>query len=196
MHCMVYNLKGGIGKTGIALNLALTLDYNFITNEVLSPIEDIFDEGTFLKVGLNDDVPDLRGDHDVIYDFGGYLDARAKKAVRWSDVVIIPTIAESVDLKTTVMAIQEIELYNRNIIIVASKAQKGDLEIVETVMGNNFPDYPVLETKYSRAVPNIFEDGVSVRDQMKNPLKAWSFKDINNQFNLLIKEIEKYGKKD
>ena len=55
MKIMIYNIKGGQGKTDIALNLALTMDFNLITNEPLSPLDMVLGEDNFLKLGQNDD---------------------------------------------------------------------------------------------------------------------------------------------
>lgn len=195
MRIMVYNFKGGVGKTGISLNLALTMDFNYITNELLNPIEGILEEGTYIKLRRDQAVPILNDDFSVVYDFGGYIDKRAIKALKSSDVVIIPTKNEQLDLTVTVNTIQEIEPYNDNIVVVANMAEKGDFESVETVINNNYPDYKVYEIKKSRAVPNIFVKKISVKAMTeKGGLNAWSFNKINEQFNELIKGLKIYGK--
>ena len=41
MIFVIYNFKGGEGKSKIAQNLALTMNYSIITNDVFTPIENI-----------------------------------------------------------------------------------------------------------------------------------------------------------
>lgn len=195
MRIMVYNFKGGVGKTGIALNIALTMDFNYITNEVLNPLEDLLEEGTYIKLRRDQNVPILDDEFNVVYDFGGYIDKRAIKALNDSDVVIIPTKNEQLDLTVTVNTIQEIEPYNNNIIVVANMSEKGDFESVQAVMNNNYPEYKVFEIKKSRAIPNIFVKKISVQAMTeKGGLNAWNFKKVNEQFIELTKELKTYGK--
>ena len=195
MKIMIYNIKGGQGKTDISLNLALTLDFNMVTNEPLSPIELILEEGTFIKLERDELLPDLPDEYDIIYDFGGYLDKRAIKALKISDFVIVPVVNEFKDLHTTVNFIQEIEPYNKNIIIVANKTGKGDYENIKEAMEINYPQHPVLEIKKSRAMPNILKEGMSIRAMVeKGGLWGFNYRVINEQFNKLIEEL-KYGQK-
>ncbi len=40
---MIFNVKGGVGKTSIALNLALRFGYGVVTNDRFSLIDRVFD---------------------------------------------------------------------------------------------------------------------------------------------------------
>jgi|GEM_PF-3900400 len=48
MKIAIYNFKGGVGKTSIALNIVLSAkdDYGVITNDFYSPIEKVLLECT------------------------------------------------------------------------------------------------------------------------------------------------------
>jgi len=191
MKILIYNIKGGQGKTDIALNLALTLDYNLITNEPLSPVEMVLEEDTFIKLDRDEDLPDLPEEYNIIYDFGGYLDKRAIKALKQSNLVIVPVLNEFKDVYTTVNFIQEIEEYNNKIIIVVNKAQRGDYEEVRALLSEHYPDYPVFEIKKSRAMPNILKDKMSIQAMVdQGGLKKFNYGEINEQFNNLIKVIK------
>lgn len=194
MKILVYNIKGGQGKTDISTNLALTMDFNLITNDLLSPIEEVFEEGTYIKLKRGQALIDYP-DNDIIFDFGGYLDERAISALKQSNFVIIPVINEFKDVYTTINFIQEIERYNQNILIVANKTEKGDYENIKEIMKDNYPDYMVLEIKKSRAMPNIFREKRSIQE-MVNQGGLWrhNYKKINEQFNKLIEAL-KHGEK-
>ena len=134
--------------------------------------------------------PEIRPEIDVIFDFGGYLDKRAIKALKQADHVIVPVINEFKDIHTTINFIQEIEEYNRRIIIVANKTEKNDYDVIRDIIKKFYPDYPVYEIKKSRAMPNILKDKISIREMVKKGgLQKYHYSSIAEQFDLLIKEI-------
>ena len=187
---MIYNIKGGQGKTDIALNLALTLNLNFVTNEPLSPVELVLEEGSFLKLDQHEEFPDLPADMEAVFDFGGYLDKRAIEALKLADYVIVPVVNEFKDVHTTINFIQEIEEFNSKILIVANRTRKGDYAEIKEAMGKFYKQYPVFEIKESRAMPNILKEKISIQDMVaQGGLKKFNFSGINEQFNLLIREL-------
>jgi len=192
MRIAVYNIKGGVGKTRIALNLALTLDCAIITNETYTPtLEKILDPKRYIKLGVDENLGSYKGNFDIIFDFGGFLDDRISKALKQSDLVIIPTVNEYDDFASTFSIIPEIESYNKNILIVVNKAQKGDFEHIKKGIKEIY-NYPVFELKLSRALPNMTNEGKSIRAMVKDGgLKAFNYKDVNDQFEKIIKHISK-----
>ena len=190
MKIMIYNIKGGQGKTDIALNLALTMDFNLITNEPLSPVEMVIHKDNVIKLNQESDFPEIPPEIDCIFDFGGYLDKRAIEALKQADYVLVPVVNEFKDVHTTINFIQEIEEYCTNIIIIANKTQKGDYETIKTVMAENYPNYPVFEIKNSRAMPNILKEKISIQDMVaQGGLKKFNYSSINKQFETLIREL-------
>lgn len=81
MKITVYNFKGGTGKTSIALNLALTMQYAIISNDTYSPLEKVLDPKKFIKLEAGKDLPNLPEKYFIIFDLGGHIDPRAISAM-------------------------------------------------------------------------------------------------------------------
>ena len=116
----VYSLKGGQGKTTIAVAVAKELNFGIITNDIYSPIEKMFSKEMVLKLEPKESLPsaeDLSGG-EIIFDFGGYLDPRVIPALEMSDYVIIVVASfDTLDAEGFVSTVVEVERHNKNIII-------------------------------------------------------------------------------
>jgi MinD-like ATPase involved in chromosome partitioning or flagellar assembly len=188
MKIAIYNDKGGQGKTFIAANLALSLKFAVISNEPhRRTLDKILPEGAVVKLSADEQFPQISKNANVIFDFGGFLDSRVGDALDSADVVLVPVINELEEVQAAVDCIGNIEEFNRNIVIIANKATPADLEDIKTIMGQFYPDYPVLQLRNSRFIPKIAElkipvqamvslEGLNARHHAKEP--AAQFKTI------------------
>ena len=189
MKILVYNFKGGVGKTAFSLAYALEKDFGVVTNDTYSPLEKVLPEDRVLKLSKAASVPDFPADYDIVFDFGGYIDQRVIEAAKMSDWVVIPTAPDFIELQVTLETIKEVERYNKRIVIVANKLGKDDLEHIQEVIGAFF-DYPVFPVKNSRLFGKIFEERKSISAIAgENGLARYTYRAIIKQFNKILEHI-------
>ena len=194
MKIVMFNLKGGQGKSSIALNLALTLKMNVISNDAITQIEDILPEDNFLNIGRDEDFPDIEETNiDIIYDLGGWLDNRIFKVVEQADLVIIPMINGIMNNKTSLNSIEQMKKITKKILIIANKTKKDDYAIICELIKRYFSDdnFPVLELKETTAFEKILEKEKSIGDIVENDkLLRFSYHRVVEQFDEIIKYIK------
>ena len=125
-------------------------------------------------------------------------------AFKMADYVIVPIYNEYKSLVAGLNTIVQIQEYNKNIIVVATKLQKQkndtfkdnwkeseDFKNIEkaliTKVGKGIP---ILPLKFSKAFDNIFEKQKSIKQLMENnPLAKFNYREVNKQFDELYNLI-------
>ncbi len=181
MKISIINKKGGVGKTSLAYSLAKDLEYYLLSND------DSVIEIAYPDMAKIMEKPKLI--EDSIYDFGGFVDSGVIDILNKSNFVIIPLTSDLNSFKKTVSIINEIE--NKNIILVANKAEKDDFKEIESYFKEKY-NFPIFEIKNSRIWKKTFEEKKSV-SEIKNNSKMNQYiyrNSINGYENLLnfIKE--------
>lgn len=189
---VVYNFKGGEGKTRISLNIALELGYSIITNDVFTPLEKILPEERYLKVYPKDTIPELsiEDEKEVVFDFGGYPDTRVVNVLKRAKHIIVPVSNDEDGIQVAVNSIDTISEYNKNIAIVVNKAEKGDFEQVKADLIELYPKYKFFEIKKSKALSNISKKGKPISELAKVPLMRHAYAKVVKQFDELINYIK------
>ena len=102
MKILVAAIKGGVGKTGIALNLATYIGAQCVTNDIVvndnSDIIQLEPKKRSIPIRFCAQVP-------VVFDFGASynsLDHKLAHAVKLSDVIAIPTLTDARSLQGTI----------------------------------------------------------------------------------------------
>ncbi|TWO29117.1 AAA family ATPase [Campylobacter lanienae] len=216
MIISIVNEKGGSGKTTLSLNLSariaidgdktLLIDADpqnstsvFCENRFANGIEPLF--STMSKTGesLGSDLKLIKSNFDsIIIDTGGRDSKEMRKAILYSDVVIIPTIASSLDTKVInymVEIVKSAKDFNENLLtyIVVNKATtnkflSNELDMLRSelndIIGEN-QDIFLLNHQISERVAykRAINSGLSISE--------YSDEKAKNEFECFYKEFEK-----
>jgi len=168
MKITVFNLKGGQGKTTVSLALALSYGFLVVTNDEYSPIDKVLPKGHAKILKHGEQLPAVPNEVDIIYDFGGYPDARILSAMEKSQWVIVPVIYDSpLDVQVTIKSVREIEKHNKNILLVANKSKPEDVEALQNIF-KDFFSYPLLRIKKSTAFVKMIKTKQSLQELTEN----------------------------
>lgn len=210
MRIALYNTKGSAGKTPIATNIALDREYALGTNEPFHVFEGFIPDDRLMAISMEESFPDIPDDIDIVFDLAGSISAHAhsiSSALRQADLVIVPTWNEVKSLHSAVGTIREVANFTENILVIATKLQKGrkeelpdgdwtqsaEYKNIKSVIDSRAP-FPVtvLPLKMSAAFDAIFEHEQSIDQLMQsNPLAAYNYRKVNEQFNAIYDYIDK-----
>ena len=198
----IYNEKGRVGKTPIALELALQRGLNYATNQnrPRHDIAEIIPEDEFLQVAPNEEFPELDNDMLVVFDLAGELvgyESSILSALRQADIILMPVVNEPDAIEGTAYAIREIESVESitaPIVVIANllKSDNDFLEIRDRLFGRlGVGKYTIFPLQFSKAFDRIFESKKSIAELMKgNPLRAHSFRKVHQQFKAITNHID------
>ena len=190
----IFSLKGGVGKTSLASALCLELDYKgkkvpIITNDAISPLEEVLGKEKALKLKIDEDFPKLKKSDDIIVDLGGFVDDRSISVLKKSKQVVIPTIGSFLSISGLIQTVQEVERFNKKITIVLNRIEKKEVEKVIQFIRENH-DYPIFKLKTSKCFENLLYQNKSVSQMMKEePLRRSSYKEVHAQLHEIIQHL-------
>jgi len=187
----VYHIKGGTGKTRIASNLALTLNWGLITNDEYSIVSRVIPRSKCRILAQHDEFPRYPDKIPLVYDLGGKIDKRVGIAIEESHYVIVPILPYKEDIQTGLDFIAEIQAINPKIIIVVNKTKPKQFENIRKVLKGYYPDFPVFELKNSTAMSRMVLEKKSIREiTLTNKLFRRHYQKLNKQFDQLINYIQ------
>ena len=217
MKITVYNIKGRVGKSPIALELALRNGLAIATNENVDDvtINDVIPEERLLIIPESEPFPDF-SDYDLVFDLGGKISEHAapsiKSAFDQSDMVLIPTVAlfdTMVKTNRTIEEIQEYrpELLDSTAIIATHLKTKGKLTrryedgeqfkmikgAIKEGTGLDLPIIPLMETTAFEWARN---EGVCVSELVSGAPDGTYYIDgmLRHSFRAITKQLDNLNK--
>jgi len=154
MRISVITTDGGAGKTALSFALAKELNYYLLSNDD-SVIEAVYKD----MAQITKELPII---DDVVYDFGGFVDAGVLDIIKHSDIVIVPCINDLNSKMKAIKTINELKKYNNRFLVVATRLEtQQDFKEIKSDIQEQFQDIDVLPLRKTKMLKNGLEYGMS-----------------------------------
>ena len=194
MQIIIFNQKGGVGKSMLATQIALHFDTSIIELDPYGVLSQTLDDDRVLKLELNDNIPKI-DNGDIIYDFGGFDDSRLDIASKTADLIIIPFNPTINALGTTLQSYQRAKQQNLPILFVANAVIKEQdaLDAIEFIKENTTDDIEYFIIPHTRALQTSENEGQSIIELANSSgLKRHTYKKISGVMSNLMTIIKEY----
>ncbi len=193
MQIIIYNQKGGVGKSMLATQIALHFDTTIIELDPYGMLTSTLDERV-VKVDLNEKIPKVKSG-DVIYDFGGFDDIRLDKLAKKADLVIIPFNPTINSLGTTLDSYIRVKELEVPVLFVPNAyIKENDVEdAISFLIENTQDEIDYFSIPHTRALQTAENEGISIIDLANSSgLKKHTYKKISKIMKNLMAKIKEY----
>ncbi len=194
MQIIIFNQKGGVGKSMLATQIALHYDTSIIELDPYGVLSQTLDDDRVLKLELNDNIPKINGG-DIIYDFGGFDDTRLDVASKTSDLIIIPFNPTINALGTTLQSYERAKQQNLPILFIANAVIKEQdaIDAIDYIKESTKDDIEYFIIPHTRALQTSENEGQSIIELANSSgLKRHTYKKISSIMNELMETIKEY----
>ncbi|MBU3015570.1 ParA family protein [Poseidonibacter lekithochrous] len=194
MQIIIYNQKGGVGKSMIATQLALSFDATIVELDPYGMLSDTLGDEIVYKVGLNETVPNIK-EGDVIFDFGGFDDLRLDDISKNADLIIIPFNPTINSLGTTLKSYKRVKEQNIPILFVVNAVlnEKDVDESINFIKENTKDEIEYFVIPHTRALQTVENEGVSIIEFANtNGLRKHTYRKISATMKEFVNTVEEY----
>jgi chromosome partitioning protein len=194
MQIIIYNQKGGVGKSMIATQLALYFDTTIIELDPYGMLSDTLGDDIVYKVALDENVPNIK-EGDVIFDFGGFDDLRLDEVSKNADLIIIPFNPTINSLGTTLKSYQRVKEQNIPVLFVVNAVlnDKDVDESINFIKENTKDEIDYFVIPHTRALQTVENEGVSIIEFANTSgLRKHTYRKISATMKNLITTVEEY----
>jgi len=194
MQIIIYNQKGGVGKSMLATQIALHFDTTIIELDPYGVLTQTLDDKRVYKLGLDESIPDI-SDGDVVYDFGGFDDIRLDSISKNANLIIIPFNPTINSLGTTLKSYERAKEQNIPILFVANAVIKENdaLEAIEFLKESTQDDIEYFSIPHTRALQTSENEGQSIINLASSSgLRRHTYRKISATMRELMSVIEEY----
>lgn len=194
MQVIIFNKKGGVGKTTIAIQAAMYFDATIIEMDPYGVLTQTLDSNRVYKIELDDEVPNIETG-DAIFDFGGFDDARLIEAANNADLVIIPFNPTINALGTTLKSYERAKELEIPILFVANAVSKEQdaIDAIDYIQESTGDEIDHFIIPHTRAIQTAENEGVGIIDLANSSgLKKHTYRKISATMQELMNKIEEY----
>jgi cellulose biosynthesis protein BcsQ len=200
MKYLYFSLKGGVGKSSIALNHALENNYSYVTNDITTNMDrTLIKSFNQIPHSMKRIPKDLLELEDVVFDFGAMssvIDSKVTHAVKHCDCVIIPTLTDARSLKATIETYLLIKDEAKSIIIIINNYQQASkYEFAHNTLTNALGKLTLLDIRSSTLFERVARDGIKWFNSIGNARGEHQLKITKALHKEVYETINKIAKK-
>lgn len=195
MKLLYFSLKGGVGKSSIALNHALYEEYPYITNDISTTVDTEYVPDFHQIQTSTKRIPKkLLAYKDAIYDFGAMssaIDAKVTHAVLECDGVVIPTLTDQRSLEATIEAYRLIEQRAKKIIIIINNYTKIEkFDYAYYYLHEQLHEPIILDMRSTTLFERVARDGVEWFDNVGHKKGEYQLLKTKEKHNELYRTVK------